>query len=110
MIQRDAEIIKLYKQGLSYREIAKKVGLSHVSVSKIIKKYNVNDNTRGTGYMSETRKKDSQRRASSLEKICEYCQQPFIAKKSRIRFCSRVCSGKYNKNTQIEKNTSNKQK
>lgn len=103
MIQRDAEIIKLYKQGLSYREIAKQIGLSHVSVSKIIKKYNVNDDTRGTGYMSETRKKDSQKRASSLEKVCEYCQQPFTAKKSRIRFCSRACSGKNNKEIQLKK-------
>lgn len=53
--------------------------------------------------MSETRKKDSQKRASSLEKVCEYCQQPFIAKKSRIRFCSRVCSGKNNKEIQLKK-------
>lgn len=102
------EIINLYKDGYSYREIGEKVGISHVTVSKIIKESGIKANE--TNYISRKQQKsiDERAKAATREKVCEYCNKPFTTKREKTRFCSRVCSGKYNKNTQIEKNKNNK--
>lgn len=104
------EIISLYKDGYSYREIGEKIGVSHVTVSKIIKESGVKINE--TSYISRKQQKniDERAKAATREKVCEYCNKKFTTKRPEYRFCSRTCSGKYNKNKQIEKNTSNKQK
>ncbi|WP_348811091.1 helix-turn-helix domain-containing protein [Flavobacterium maritimum] len=33
----------------------------------------------------------------SINRVCEYCKNPFVAKTTRTRFCSSICNGRNNK-------------
>lgn len=43
----------------------------------------------------------------SVNRVCEYCKNPFVAKTTKTRFCSSICNGRNNKmlirNLKIEK-------
>ena len=49
----------------------------------------------------------------SINRVCEYCKNQFVAKTTRTRFCSSICNGRNNKmldrNLKIEKSNSETQ-
>ena len=86
------KIIELYtKENKTYREISKIVGISHVSVGKIIKDNKINP---------EDYKKQSTERKY---KNCLHCKKEFTPEKNTRKYCSRACADDAKRKEGLEK-------
>lgn len=84
----DEDIIEMYvNKKMSYREIAKEIGISYVTVGKIIKRNNVSP--RGNGSISQSRKEGFRKKKIIT---CLHCGKEFSKGRSIQKFCSRKCT------------------